>query len=655
MGTARALFLLSIIIVIVVIPSGADAGWVENGAPVIIYGGHQDQVRICPDGLGGAIITWRDRRSISNIYAQRLDEMGRRQWTVFGVLVCGGDDTQEQPRIISDGNGGAIIVWQDHRYGTPADIYAMRINAAGTMMWAADGIAVCQAVNEQTEPMLCPDGAGGCIIAWEDERTSIARDIYAQRIDADGNVLWTADGVLVCGADGVQERVELISDGSGGAFLVWEDKRDIGDIYAQHLNSSGVAQWADGILLIGDTYAQAHPQVVTDGAGGFYVSLYNTMQRAYIQRVSADGTLLFTGAGVLLGHNSPYYSNPKMVADGIGGAIIVWQSWRDSDHYEAYAQRVDRSGTLLWGMDGAAVNASGGSTYGLGIICDGVRGAIISWRDTRNILTTSNDIFVQKLDSLGVAQWLTDGDSVCTADGSQALPVITTDGAGGAIVTWVDARIPDYDLYAMRILSDGDYVATALAGFTAVPALEGVGIEWAMSSMDPGVSFRVLRALSVTGCPDAGSLFFEEIAVIVADMDEMEYSFKDTGAESGNCYVYRVEIVTAGSDDTMLLFETDAIGLPPTSLRLAQNVPNPFNPATTVSFFLPSRAGVRLDVFDVSGKFVATLVDEVRGSGSSEVSWNGTNASGENVSSGIYFYRLTAGKETISRKMILLR
>ncbi|MBU8921480.1 MAG: T9SS type A sorting domain-containing protein [Bacteroidales bacterium] len=661
MSTARALFLLSIIIAIVVIPSGADAGWTENGAPVCTISGVQDQIKICSDDMGGSIIVWRDRRSTANIYAQRLDQMGRRLWAEAGVLVCGATDVQEWPEVLPDGSGGAYIVWQDFRGGMDFDIYAQRIDSDGAPLWTVDGVVICDAADFQISPVMCSASVGGFLVAWEDGRSGTSLDVYAQRVDSGGTSLLTADGVAICGATGDQTEVDIVSDDNSGAFIVWQDQRGDTRIYGQRMYSNGaIAFTADGIGIFDSTYDQYGPKAAIDGVGGVYVVMYDSMYRAYIQRFGVDGVMRFGASGAILGYNSPYYALPLIMEDGIGGAIIAWQSWRTdgTTRYDLYVQRVNRTGTLLWGLDGIPVCTYGASVYNLSLTSDGQRGLVISWRDTRDIATTVNDLYVQRVDSLGSMRWALNGEPICIQEDNQTIPVMTTDGSGGAIIAWQDSRNGDLDTYAMRILSDGDYIATALAGFIAVPAVEGVGIEWTMSRMDPGVSFRILRALSVTEYQDAGSLFFEEIAIITADMDEMEYSFLDTDAESGRNYVYRVEVVMGGTgpdEETHILFETEPVGLPSAALTLGQNVPNPFNPVTRISFYLPSRAQARLDIFDVSGRHIMRLIDETRGPGEGEVVWNGMNTGGEMVSSGIYFYRLSAGKETLTRKMILLR
>lgn len=98
-----------------------------------------------------------------------------------------------------------------------------------------------------------------------------------------------------------------------------------------------------------------------------------------------------------------------------------------------------------------------------------------------------------------------------------------------------------------------------------------------------------------------------------------------------------------------------AVDTPHTRAWLAQNVPNPFNPITTIRFTLPARAHATLAVFDIAGRHVRTLVDDVRGSGAHDVTWDGRDARGVAVASGLYFYRLTTPDIRVSKKMLLLK
>jgi len=93
----------------------------------------------------------------------------------------------------------------------------------------------------------------------------------------------------------------------------------------------------------------------------------------------------------------------------------------------------------------------------------------------------------------------------------------------------------------------------------------------------------------------------------------------------------------------------------PKAYGLAQNFPNPFNPSTTIRYDMKAKGLVTIKIFDVSGRLVRTLVDEVRDAGSHEAIWEGTNSRGAGVSSGIYFYEMKTKGFSATKKMILLR
>ena len=89
--------------------------------------------------------------------------------------------------------------------------------------------------------------------------------------------------------------------------------------------------------------------------------------------------------------------------------------------------------------------------------------------------------------------------------------------------------------------------------------------------------------------------------------------------------------------------------------ELYQNYPNPFNPSTNINFDLPKAAQVTINVYDIQGSQVKTLINNYYPAGSHRVVWDGTNNSGEKINSGIYFYELSSGMTRIVKKMQLLK
>ncbi|MDP2173628.1 MAG: T9SS type A sorting domain-containing protein [Candidatus Cloacimonadaceae bacterium] len=88
---------------------------------------------------------------------------------------------------------------------------------------------------------------------------------------------------------------------------------------------------------------------------------------------------------------------------------------------------------------------------------------------------------------------------------------------------------------------------------------------------------------------------------------------------------------------------------------LKGNYPNPFNPSTTIDYQIPAKGNVRLEIYNMKGQKVQTLVNELKTSGSHSVVWNGIDQSGHSVVSGVYFYRLVTENNTITKRMLLLK
>jgi len=99
----------------------------------------------------------------------------------------------------------------------------------------------------------------------------------------------------------------------------------------------------------------------------------------------------------------------------------------------------------------------------------------------------------------------------------------------------------------------------------------------------------------------------------------------------------------------------DNNSITPDNTILEQNYPNPFNPYTTISFHLPTQENVLLQIFDVKGKLIRNLIDNNMHAGSHELIWDGLNDNGIQVGNGVYFYTLRSGRQTITKKMTLLR
>ena len=338
-------------------PTGAPS---TNGVAVVTAFGNQVYLDAVSDDAGGAILIWSNIDiSVEGLYAQRLNPDGEIQWpsgepSLDGLAVCTEDGVQIFPSIASDGSGGALIAWEDGRNAstTNYDIYAQRVASDGSGEWTSGGVEVCRAPVGQIHPVVASDGEGGAIVAWEDRRVRYQRHLYAQRINSFGSDVWTLDGVLVSESfiDG-QYGLAIAADGDGGAILVWEDERDYAvsqtDIFAQRFAANGTELWTSGgVAVAAAPEGQEYPVLMVEPTGQAVVAWTenrNETVDVYAQLldpygntdISPDGQAVTTAA-------DSFQGGPIIVGTGAGGGVVAWPDSRNyaTTGIDVYAQAI---------------------------------------------------------------------------------------------------------------------------------------------------------------------------------------------------------------------------------------------------------------------------------------------------------------------------
>jgi hypothetical protein len=275
---------------------------------------------------------------------------------------------------------------------------------------------------------------------------------------------------------------------------------------------------------------------------------------------------------------------------------------------------------------------------------------------------------INRAHSLEVADFDRDGDADVMAGQMHTSPekrVMVYENLGGG-ETWTrsilstsgthNARVADVNDDSMPDIVGKNYdgskqvevwmnalpTAVTIAGFAARPADGGVLVEWAIADSDGLSGFDIYRA------SENGSF----IKINATKLPPEATTYVDGTAEPGRDYSYRL---AAYDSDGTFLSHTVAVSVPAVAVSLDPSHPNPFRTSTTVGFRIPSPSRVRLTVHDVAGRLVSVLMDETRDGGFHEVEWNGRNAGGQKVHSGIYFYRLDAGTRIQVRKVVVVR
>ncbi len=385
------------------VDSSGNTLWIANGTLLCNAASWEISLRSCYDGTGGYIFTWQDNRSsVYDIYAQKLNATGAPQWDANGTLVCNAAEHQLSPQIASDGQGNAYIAWMDRRQdGTNHDIYVQKLNSTGHLQWTPNGTAVSNLATFNAQwPRIDCDSSGNLFVAW-DENRGISNDIYAQKLNSSGAPEWGANGTAICDQALPQSQPILCADGFGGAIIAWTDYRStsVWEMYVQKINYLGIETLTtNGIPLGSGSEGDTTPEIISDGAGGAIIVWSGKQSGQYDivgQKINVAGVLQWGSSGLVICGVTDKQFFPEICPDGAGGVIATWEDERSGSHKDIYAQKVKSDGTLAWTTTGTSVCVATDNQFTAVLAGDGSGNAIIAWRDNRT--GTERDVYAQRV------------------------------------------------------------------------------------------------------------------------------------------------------------------------------------------------------------------------------------------------------------------
>jgi hypothetical protein len=455
--------------------------------------GQSDPAVACDDA-GNTVVVWRTRDAI---HAHKYNPSGNPLWTetvqvnVSGLVTSG-------PAVALDSSGNAVIVWHDERNGD-WDVYAQKLGPDGSRLWASDklisvGNNTAPYYPVETAPAIAVDD-GRFFVAWHDYRGGW--DIYAQRLDSDGNRLWPSD-VRVNRDHPGSNRWPHAAAFSGRFTIVWTEC-DSNYLYAQQLDSSGTHQWAND-TLVSDQHSSSFTNRVTVGADGTSTVAWS-VRETYVQRLSTNGTRTWTidlqvagvetrglalasliggstviawreGDGLIYAQRiaadaawewpeplaisdedtAVFWYSVGMATDPVGRVSIAWVDDRTQDQ-DIYLQRFTQDRQRLWQADRRANSPNGAAEQTSSSIAAGTGYRVLAWVDFRG----GGDVYVQKVNDGGTRLWNNDVRANVTpglVDGSGTAVALAADGS--SFVVWVDKRNEGKDIYAQRIDENGN-------------------------------------------------------------------------------------------------------------------------------------------------------------------------------------------------------
>ena len=551
---------------------------------------------------GGSFSAWTDFSGSGgnqNAVAQHITGDGELSWSGGVDLSTNTSNFRISPRLtVAEETQELMAVWGEAN-GTQSQhgVYAQRLDSNGNRLWGSYGTAVVGMNSDYVYLDLSVAGFDEELItAYIQQYDYTDSDIYATRLDADGNSVWLGGSATVTNSGNPKSDM-MIGNGPGCLFIVWTEN---GYVYTHCLRE-------DGTLGAPDVVEEDHLLEVPGE--------YPTIQAAIDAASNGDTVLVATGTYVeninyngkniaVIGEN-----RETTIIDGNqNGSVVTFENGEDST-------------TVLSGF-----TITNGSANGGGIYCE-------MSNPTITLLSINSNI----AENEGGGIWLSYSDMVIN---NVTISNNSSSNYGGGICLNSNSTIAIINsiLWNNETGISGDEVSFGMDGSNSNVTISYSNIQGGEEGILDNANGGSVTWLD--GNIDADPLF--------CNPDSGDYTLAEnspcvgTGENGANMGAFDVGC------DSILSIEPELII--PVEFTLHQNYPNPFNPVTKIRFDLPEDADVRLAVYDVLGREVAELVSGRVVSGFHEVVWDATE-----VASGVYVYKLTTQHSLLTKKMILIK
>jgi uncharacterized delta-60 repeat protein len=496
--------------------------------------------------------------------------------------------------IAVDAQGNVYTTGYSTGNSSGHDYATIKYNSAGIQQWAARYNGPGNALDDALD--IAVDGSGNVYVTGKSAAgaTEYTYDYATIKYNSTGVEQW----VRRYGTSDQDVGFSITVDEAGNVYVTGQRGHPAldSDIGTVKYNSAGVEQWAVTYNRSGNW--DTGNSITVDGSGNVYVTGFQSVNwgTAYLDFV----TIKYNSSGVqqwTAGYNGTGNNSDQAIAvglDALGNVYITGYSV--GTVYDIATIKYNNSGVQQWVQRYSSSGVSVDVPSSMAVDPAGniyITGAI------------SFDFGTLKYNSDGVQQWIQRYDFNGNFDAANSLAI---DGSGNVYVTGVSGAAPSE--------STNDY-ATLKYNTSGVQ-------QWVMRFNSSASDWDEANSIGVDG--------------------------------AGNVYVTGFSTESSGADDYCTIKYSETVGTDPVSnevpnsYSLSQNYPNPFNPVTNIRFAIPTSGFVSLKIFNVLGTEIASRVNEQLTPGIYEVSFDASD-----YSSGVYYYKLSAGDYSKTKKMILIK
>ncbi|NHI95065.1 MAG: hypothetical protein EAX96_21420 [Candidatus Lokiarchaeota archaeon] len=442
--------------------SNLNSLWISNGNVICNASNGQVSTDLIIDSNGMIWVCWNDKRQDDgDIYLQQLSPNGNPNFQHNGIPIHNDTNYSSNPRMVSDGNGGVIVTWQDNRTGQN-EVYLQRINSIGQLLWGASGIKAAEVSSVKEDPQIVKTSDGNIFVVWDDTRNA-DKDVYTQKLDIEGNKLWGANGIGVCNYTGVQGfqvlQDTVIATENNEIVISWIDLRsDAGDIYIQKLDADGNYQWLpNGSVICNETDFQyesilkylGNDETILTWRDNRNFALSDT--NLYIQKINRTGHAQWENNGTIIVNEIRSQTSQEISIYDENNIFIVWEDKHEDVNGDIYFQKFNRTGNNQLQSNGTVVANKIGVEESPKIVSSDDF-IFIAWENSSGF---PYYISLIKYHINGTEAW-TSPKIIVNGTISPDIREMISDGKGGIIVTWFDQRNDvNGDLYMLRLNSSG--------------------------------------------------------------------------------------------------------------------------------------------------------------------------------------------------------
>ena len=441
---------------------------------------------------GGAIYVWSDTKlGERDLWAQKVDGAGNMVWGE-PVLIDGKPDRQEDPVITRTSDNNYVIAWIDFSADLDGDVYAQKIDGEGNLLWQEGGVPVCTLVGMQIALNMEPDNEGGVYIIWVDSRNP-SKDLFGQRLSANGSPLWIINGIPIATGLGDEMQNTMLPDGEGGMIIAYTHSyAGNDDLYAKRFNANGTMVWQNTLVISEAEGSQSDIRMAALNDGNFVFTWADKRSAdtdIYAQKINLAGDLLWGSYLIVYSDQNELARpqvNPRIVKTSDNGVIIVWEDFRlDTQNPDLFAQKISASGIKQWSEQGIALCTAEFAQLGPRLASDNNGGCFVVWDDLRNGNAPNVDIYAQHLSASGNALWEANGKAICIAPNEQSGSLIKVSN-NIVFINWMDIRNGSVGIYYQALTYEG----------TVLLAVNGAEVFWGLSGDAPLDNYLILKRSS---------------------------------------------------------------------------------------------------------------------------------------------------------------